>query len=355
LPRAGRTCAAHLLDLGPIGFLLAAALAWQASIGGARADGAEEFYKSHPLSIVIGFPPASAYDLYGRAVGRHIGKHIPGNPAVVPVNKPGANSLTAANYLYSIAPKDGSTIGILSRSAPLDPLLNNVGSKFEPRKFTWLGSVGNEVSVCVAWHTAAVKTWDDLLVKDFVVAAAGMSTDTGAFSLVLKNLFGARMKIISGYPGGAEISKAIETGEVDGRCGWSWSGAKASKPDWLADKKINVLVQLGLQKAADLPFVPLITDLAKTEEQRQVLKLVFGPQEFAWPFMAPPDLPPDRKQLLRAAFDATMQDPEFLADAHRTALEVNPLSGRAVEALIEELYGTPDDVVAKTRHVITTQ
>src|ERR1700731_649637 len=278
-----------------IGMTLATALAWPASGGPARAEGAEEFYKSHPLSIVIGFPPASAYDLYGRAVGRHIGKHIPGNPTVLPVNKPGASSLAAANYLYSIAPKDGSTIGILSRGAPLDPLLSNAGSKFEPRKFTWLGSVGNEVSVCVAWHTAAVKTWDDLLVKDFVVAAAGLSTDTGVFALVLKNLFGAKMRIISGYPGGAEISKAIETGEVDGRCGWSWSGVKASKPDWLKEKRINVLVQLGLQKTADLPSVPLITDLAKTDEQRQILKLVFGPQEFAWPFMAPPDLPPDRK------------------------------------------------------------
>jgi len=338
-----------------IGIALATALAWPASGGPAYAQGAEEFYKSHPLSIVIGFPPASAYDLYGRAVGRHIGKHIPGNPTVLPVNKPGASSLAAANYLYSIAPKDGSTIGILSRGAPLDPLLNNAGSKFEPSRFTWLGSVGNDVSVCVAWHAAAVKTWDDLLIKDFVVAAAGMSTDTGVFALVLKNLFGARMKIISGYPGGAEISKAIETGEVDGRCGWSWSGVKASKPDWLEQKKINVLVQLGLQRTGDLPFVPLITDLAKTDEQRQILKLVFGPQEFAWPFVAPPDLPADRKQILRAAFDATLRDPEFLDDAKKMALEVNPVSGRAVEALIDELYGTPADVAAKARRIIAAQ
>jgi tripartite-type tricarboxylate transporter receptor subunit TctC len=337
------------------GLALAAVLAWQASSGTARAEGAEEFYKSHPLTIVIGFPPASAYDLYGRAVGRHIAKHIPGNPTVLPVNKPGASSLTAASYLYTIAPKDGSTIGIISRSAPLDPLMNGAGSKFDSRKFTWLGSVGNEVSVCVAWHAAAVKAWDDLMTKDFVVAAAGMSSDTGIFALVLKNLFGARMKIISGYPGGAEVSKAIETGEVDGRCGWSWSGVKASKPDWLAQKKINVLVQLGLHKTGDLPSVPLITDLAKTDEQRAVLKVVFGPQEFAWPFLAPPDLPPERAQILRAAFDATLRDPEFLDDAKRMALEVDPVSGHAVEALIEELYGTPEAVIAKTRHVITAQ
>jgi tripartite-type tricarboxylate transporter receptor subunit TctC len=334
---------------------LALAFFSQAASRPAAGESAEEFYKAHPLSIIIGFPPASAYDLYGRAVGRHIGRHIPGNPAVLAVNKPGASSLTAANYLYSIAPKDGSAIGILSRSAPLDPLLSNPGAKFEPKKFTWLGSVGNEVSVCVGWHGAAVKTWDDLLVKDFVVAAAGLSTDTGVFALVLKNLFGARMRIISGYPGGAEISKAIEAGEVDGRCGWSWSGVKASKPDWLAQKKINLLVQLGLQKAPDLPSVPLITDLAKSAEQRQILNVVFGPQEFAWPFVAPPDLPPERKQILRAAFAATLRDAEFLEDAKRIALDVNPVSGRAVEALIDELYTTPDDVVAKVRRVITAQ
>jgi tripartite-type tricarboxylate transporter receptor subunit TctC len=343
-------------DLGRlIGVVLVVAYSWSASTAPARAESAEEFYKSHSLSIVIGFPPASAYDLYGRAVGRHIGRHLPGNPAVVPLNKPGANSLAAANYLYNFAPKDGSTIGILSRSAPLDPLLNNPGSKLEPRKFTWLGSVGNEVSVCVAWHAAAVKRFDDLMTTDFVAAAAGLSTDTGVFALVLKNLFGARMRIISGYPGGAEISKAIETGEVDGRCGWSWSGVKASKPDWLAERKINILVQLGLQKAVDLPSVPLITDLAKTQEQRQILKVVFGPQEFAWPFLAPPDLPPERKELLRSAFAATLTDPEFLADAKRMALEVSPVSGRAVETLIDELYATPEDVVAKTRRVITAQ
>jgi len=350
------TCSGRTRKFGSlIGLLLAAGCFSQAWTRPAHGESAEDFYKSHALSIVIGFPPASAYDLYGRAVGRHIGKHIPGNPTVVPVNKPGASSLLAANYIYSIAPKDGSTIGIFNRTAPIAPLLGNAGSKFDARKFTWLGSVGNEISVCVAWHTAAVKTWDDLLTKDFVAAAAGLSTDTGVFALVLKNLFGARIKIVSGYAGGAEMSKAIEAGEVDGRCGWSWSGVKASKPYWLDEKKINVLVQLGLQKSGDLPSVPLITELAKSEEQRQILKLVFSPQEFAWPFVAPPDLPEDRKQMLRAAFDATLRDAEFLDDAKRTALEVSPVSGPAVEALIDELYRTPEPIAAKVRQITTAQ
>jgi tripartite-type tricarboxylate transporter receptor subunit TctC len=321
----------------------------------ARADSAEEFYKSHPLSIIIGFSAASAYDIYGRAVARHIAKHIPGNPTILPVNKPGAGSLTAANYLYNIAPKDGSVIGIFNRSAAMEPLLGTSGSKFDPRKFTWLGSVGHEVSICAAWHTAAVKKWDDLTTKDFVVASSGLSSDTGVFALVLKNLFGARIKIITGYPGGAEMSKAMETGEVDGRCGWSWSGVKSSKSNWLRDKEINVLVQLGLRKAPDLPDVPLIMDLARNDEERVILKLIFSRQEFAWPFVAPPDLPPDRKQLLRTAFDATLKDPEFLEDAKKMVLDVSPVSGQTVEELIDELYRTPPELVAKVHRLTTTQ
>jgi tripartite-type tricarboxylate transporter receptor subunit TctC len=321
----------------------------------ARAETAEEFYKSHPLTLIIGFSAASAYDLYGRTVGRHIGKHLPGNPTVLPVNKPGAGSLTAANYIYNVAPKDGSVIGLFNRSAAMEPLLGTSGAKFDPRKFTWLGSVGNEVSICAAWHTAAVKKWDDMQTHEFVVASSGLSSDTGVFALVLKNLFGAKIKIITGYPGGAEMSKAMETGEVDGRCGWSWSGVKASKPDWLRDRKINILVQLGLSRSPDLPNVPLIMDLAKDDEQRRILKLIFSRQEFAWPFVAPPDLPADRKQLLRSAFEATLNDPEFLADAKKTALDVSPVRGQAVEQLIGELYQSPPDLVAKVRHLMTAQ
>jgi len=320
-----------------------------------RADGIEDFYKAHTLSIIVGFSAANAYDHYGRAVARHIAKHIPGRPTVVVVNKPGAGSLAAANYLYSVAPKDGATIGIFNRSVAIEPLLGNSGSKFDPRKFNWLGSVGNEVSLCISWHTAAVKTWNDLLTKDFVVASAGMSADSGVFPTLIKNLFGARIKIITGYPGGAEMSKAIESGEADGRCGWSWSGVKTTKPQWLRDKSINLLVQLGLQKSPELPDVPLITDFARSDDERRILKLVFSRQEFAWPFAAPPDIPSDRLQALRSAFDATLKDPEFLEDAKRTALDVNPVSAAEIEKLIDDLYASPDDLIAKVRRLTTAQ
>ncbi len=321
----------------------------------ARAQGVAEFYSKNPVQLLIGFPAGNAYDTYGRAVARHLGKHIPGNPNVVVVNRPGAGSLTSANFLYSAAPKDGTTIGHFNRSVPLDPLMGNAAAKFDPRKFNWLGSVGNEVSVCVSWHTSSVKNFSDLISKDFVLGATSFSADTGIYPLVLRNVFGAKLKIITGYPGGGEINLAIESGEVQGRCGWSWSGVKSQRPGWLKDRQINLLVQMGLQKASDLPDIPLILDVAKSDEQRKILEVINSRQEFAWPFAAPPDIPADRAQALRNAFAATMKDPEFLADAKKIHIDVNPISGAAVEKLITDVYGTPEAILAKVRSIITTQ
>ena len=321
----------------------------------AQAQSVEEFYRKTPVQLLIGFPVANAYDTYGRAVARHLGKHIPGNPAVIPVNRPGAGSLTAANFLYNAAPKDGATIAHFNRSVALEPLMGNTAAKFDGRKFTWLGSVGNEVSLCVGWHTAAVKTWSDLLTTEFVAGAAGLGADSGIFPTVLKNLFGAKIKIITGYPGGGEMSIAMERREIDGRCGWSWSGVKSSKPEWLSGKQINILVQLGLQKSPELPDVPLIIDQATTDDQRAILKLVFSRQEFAWPFAAPPDIPADRAQALRAAFAATLADPEFLEDAKKIQIDVSPVSAAAVDRLIGELYASPESVLTKLRSVTSAQ
>jgi len=345
----------HVHRLGLIGVALAVSCAALDSRSPAQAESVAEFYRAHPVNLLIGFPVANAYDTYGRAVARHLGKHIPGNPTVIPVNRPGAGSLTAANFLYNSAPKDGATIALFNRSVPLEPLMGNSQARFDVRKFNWLGSVGNEVSVCVGWHTSAVKSWSDLLTKDFVAGAASYSADTGVFPLVLKNVFGAKIKIITGYPGGGEMSLAMEKGEIDGRCGWSWSGVKSSKPSWIAERQINVLVQLGLQKSAELPDVPLIIDQTTNDEQRQILKLVFSRQEFAWPFTAPPDIPDDRKQALRAAFAATLKDPEFLEDARRIQIDVSPVSGVAVEKLIGDLYQTPENIVAKLRNILNAQ
>jgi|ERR1043166_2148574 tripartite-type tricarboxylate transporter receptor subunit TctC len=319
----------------------------------AHAQSVEDFYRGHQVQLVIGFPVANAYDTYGRAVARHLGKHIPGNPTVVPVNRPGAGSLNAATYLYNTAPKDGSVIAHFNRSVPLEPLMGNAAARFDARKFNWLGSVGNEVSVCVGWHTAAVKTWADFMTKDFIAGAAGMGADTGVFPQVLKNVFGARIKIITGYPGGAEMSLAMEKGEIDGRCGWSWSGVKSQKPEWLTKKQINVLLQLGLRKSDEIADVPLVIDQAKTDEQRAILTMIFSRQEFAWPFAAPPDIPADRLKALTDAFAATMKDPEFLEDARKIQIDVNPVSGADVAKLIGELYAAPEAIQAKVRAIVS--
>jgi tripartite-type tricarboxylate transporter receptor subunit TctC len=335
------------------GIILAASCATAALP--ASAQSVEEFYRNHPVEVVIGFPVANAYDTYGRAVARHLGKHIPGNPTVIPINRPGAGSLTAANYLYNTAPKDGTTIATFNRSVPLEPLMGNATARFDAKKFIWLGSVGSEASVCVGWHTAAVKNVQDLLTKDFIAGAAGMSADTGVFPQVINKVFGAKIKIITGYPGGAEMSLAMEKGEIDGRCGWSWSGVKSQKPQWLAQKEINILTQIGLQKSDEIPDVPLLIDLAKTDDQRQLLKVVFSRQEFAWPFAAPPDIPQDRKQALLTAFMATLKDPEFLEDAKKLQIDINPISGAAVAKLIGDLYQTPDAITSKVRAIVNPQ
>ncbi len=339
----------------PLGLVGAIAIACVILGGPAQAQSVEEFYRGRQVQLLIGFPVSNAYDTYGRAVARHLGKHIPGSPTVIPVNRPGAGSLTAANFLYNGAPKDGATIAHFNRSVPLEPLMGNAAAKFDGRRFTWLGSVGNEVSVCVGWHTSAVQNWNDLITKEFIAGAAGMGADTGVFPLVLRNVFGAKIKIITGYPGGGEMNLAMEKGEIDGRCGWSWSGVKSTKPDWLAGKQINILAQLALQKSPDLPGVPLVVDQATNDEQREILKIVFSRQEFAWPFAAPPDIPADRRQALRNAFAAMLRDPEFLADAKKIQIDVSPVSAVAVEKLIGDLYATPEATLAKVRRVTTAQ
>src|SRR5215510_6694673 len=358
VPGCGREPFMHLGQVRRLGLTaaaLAVALLALGSHSPAQAEGVAEFYRANPVNLLIGFPVANAYDTYGRAVARHLGKHIPGSPTVIPVNRPGAGSLTAANFLYNGAPKDGATIALFNRSVPLEPLMGNSQARFDVRKFNWLGSVGNEVSVCVGWHGSQVKTWNDLLTKPFVAGAASYSADTGVFALVLKNVFDAKIKVITGYPGGAEMSLAMEKGEIDGRCGWSWSGVKSSKPEWLTGKQINILVQLGLQKSDELPNVPLIMDQAKTEDQRQILKLVFSRQEFAWPFAAPPDIPDARREALRTAFAATLKDPEFLEDAKKIQIDVSPVSAATVEKLIDDLYQTPEATVTKLRHILSAQ
>ena len=316
------------------------------------ADPVEDFYRGRNVTMVIGYSVAGGYDNYARVVARHLGSHIPGNPTILPQNMPGAGSLRSANWLYNAAPTDGSVIGMFSRGMAMEPLIGTSQTQFDAQKFSWLGSGTNEVSTCVTWHDSAVKSWADALRVPFTVGGEGSASDPDIFATVVHNLFGVKLRLVSGYPGSAEVALAIERREVDGRCGWSYSSLRQQRPDWITKKKVNILVQLALSKSPELPDVPLIMDFATTERQRQILRMVFSRQAMARPFLAPPGIPDDRKQALRAAFDATMRDPAFLAEAKQRGLEVNPVSGGDIDKLVAELYQTPTDIIAEVRAII---
>jgi tripartite-type tricarboxylate transporter receptor subunit TctC len=303
---------------------------------------------------VVGFNVGNIYDTVMRAVARHIGKHIPGNPTVIPVNRPGAGSLAAANQVFNASPRDGTVIGVFNRSIPTEPLLgSNAAAKFDATKFTWIGNVGNEVSVCVTRRETGAKTWSDMITKPMQVAVTSTSADTGVYPLLLNNMFGAKLRLVTGYQGGADMTLALERGEVDGRCGWSLGGIKTSRPSWLRDGQVNFPVQIGLRGSPDLAGIPLIMDQAANDQQRRTLKLIISRQELAYAFAAPPDLPDDRAKALRTAFDRTMKDPEFLAEADKMGIEVSAMTGGDVDRLMKEIYETPADLVAEARRVIS--
>jgi tripartite-type tricarboxylate transporter receptor subunit TctC len=317
-----------------------------------QAQTPAEFYKGKIVELDIGYSVGGAYDGYARMLARHMGKYIPGNPTIVPKNMTGAGSLRLANYLYNAAPKDGTVFGTIGRGTGFDPLLGQKGAQFDAGKFNWIGSSNNEVSVCVAWNTSGTAKFDDLLTKQLVVGASGPSADTYQFPAVVNGALGTKMKIVIGYPGGNDIDLAMERGEVQGRCGWSWTSLKATHHAWLDQNKLNILFQMGLTKHRDLAGVPLVIDLAKTDEQRAILKLMFARQVMAWPIVAPPALPADRVQVLRKAFMATEQDKDFLADADKAQLEINPVSGEDIQKLVQEVYQTPAALAQKVADML---
>lgn len=306
-----------------------------------------EFYKGKNIELYIGYSVGGGYDLYARVLARHIGKHIPGNPTVVPKNMEGAGSLRLANWLAKVAPRDGTVFGTIGRGVPFDPLLGLPGTQFKATEFSWIGSANNEVSICASWETSKITKIEDVFTTQMTIGGTGRSDDTVQFPRVLNGVLGTKFRIVSGYPGGNDVVLAMERGEVEGRCGWSWSTIVATHPDWVNEKKIHLLVQLALEKHPNLSNVPLITDMAKTTEQKQIIKLIFARQIVGRPYLAPPGIPKDRLAALRKAFMDTTADKDFLADAERSKLEISSVSGEKVESLMNEVYETPADVAQK--------
>ena len=330
----------------------AAALTVLLGASPAVAQAPAEFYKGKTIELDIGLSVGGGYDAYARMLARTMGKYIPGNPAIVPRNLEGAGSMRLANHLYNTAPKDGLSFGTINRGTGFEPLLGNKGAQFDATKFNWIGSTNNEVSVCVAWHTSGIATFEDARARELVVGASGPSADSYQFPKIANAVLGTKFKIVTGYPGGNDIDLAMERGEVAGRCSWSWTSVKGLHQSWLDRKTINILYQMGLSKHRDLADVPLIIDLARTDEERAILKLIFARQVMAWPFLAPPGTPGERVDVLRKAFMQTMQDKDFLAEADKAGLEITPVAGEDIQKLVEQTYATPPGIVRKAAEIL---
>ena len=308
-------------------------------------------FAAKSVAMIIGFGPGGGYDLWGRTVGRHIGRHLPGAPSVIPQNMPGAGSYAAASYIFNIAPKDGSVLGIIARDAALGPLSGATGARFDPTRLSWIGTPTKETNVCVAYHTSQVKSVLDLYDKQLIVGDTGPGTGTRSYPKALNELLGMKFKLVGGFPASSDVFLAMERGEVEGICE-SLDSIKIRRPDWIPTRKISILFQGGAEPNPELDGVPFVLDLALTGEQRQALEFLYAGQGIGRPFVAPPDLPPDRLKMLRDAFKATMTDPAFVAEAQKSKLDLEPEDGEHLAVLIAKIYATPKPIVDKITSMI---
>jgi tripartite-type tricarboxylate transporter receptor subunit TctC len=334
------------------GLALGAAVVLAAASTAARAD--DDFFKGKDITLYSGSPPGGPYDTYTRLIGRHFGAHIPGHPNVVVQNMVGASGRRMIGYLYNLAPRDGTAIGAAERAVALAPLLGE-DTQFDALKMAWLGSANTETNVCIVWHTSAIKTIDDVKTHDMNVGTSGPSSTDAIYPHLMNALFGMRFKVIGGYKGAPQSDLAMERGELDGRCGISWDTLVALKPTWLDQKLIRLLVQIALDRDPHLPDVPWVFDMAKTDEQRQILTFWTLPNKMGRPFVAPQGLPPDRIALLRNAFAATLADPELRAEAAAMKLAVNGVGGEEVMALIAKAYAMPKAILEKAAQAASGQ
>ena len=327
--------------------LIAALLSAGATPAAAQADA----LAGKSVQMIIGFGPGGGYDLWGRTLGRHIGKHLPGHPNVVPQNMPGAGSYTAASYIFNIAPKDGSVLGIIARDAALGPLTGASGARFDPTRLSWIGTPTKETNVCIVFHTAPVKSVQDLYEKQLILGDTGPGTGTRSYPKVLNDVLGMKFKLVGGFPSSAEVFLAMERGEVDGICE-SLDSIKNRRPDWIPTRKIAILFQGGAEPNPELQGVPFVLDLARTDEQKKTIEFLYAGQGIGRPFVAPPDLPAERLKMLRDAFNATMKDADFIAETKKSKLELEPEDGEHLAALIAKIYATPKPIVDKIANLI---
>ncbi len=339
-------------------FMRAAWIACALTCGGsfhtaAAADAVADFYRGKQISFIIATGSGGGYDTYGRLLARHYGLFIPGQPTMVVQNMPGAGGIRATNFIYNTAPKDGTAVALVHSGMTTLSLIEPDNAKFDATKLTWIGNMEEETSLCVSWHDSPIKTTGDMFTKEFIIGGTGAGANLEVYPRVMNKILGTRFRVISGYKSGNEVSLAIERGELHGRCSWPLSSIRSTRPEWLPEKKLNFLVQTGMQKDAALPDVPLVMDLVKNDEDRAVMELIFAPRSLLRPVVAPPDLPADRTVGLREAFMKTLADGAFLEDAAKQRLTVTPKSGEAMQRLILKLHQAPKPVVERANQAMS--
>ena len=318
----------------------------------AQSD-AEKFFAGKQINFLIGSAPGGGYGIYGTALAHHIGKHLPGQPTVVGRNLEGAGSLIAANQLYTKSPKDGTTFGALFMGAIVEPLIGDAPNlQFDARKFEYIGSANRETSVCVAWNDSPVKSFKDMFTKELIVGASGKTSSIQQYPTVLNNVLGTKFKVVSGYPGSRDAGLAVERGETGGICGMQWTSFKATYKRWLDEKKATIILQMGSPEGdpeLNALGVPKVWEFVKNDSDRKTLSAIFSQMEFGRPYVLPPGVPADRVAAYRKAFDETMKDPEFLAEAKKLGLDIDPLTGAQVTKVVDEIYDTPPALVARAK------
>jgi tripartite-type tricarboxylate transporter receptor subunit TctC len=329
-------------------------LIWCLIAPSADAQTAAEFYRGRQIRLMVGSTPGGGYDAIARLVARHLAKFIPGNPGIIVQNTPGGGSIAMANRIYLVEPQDGTVLGLVQRGMLLAQLLQQPSVQFDIAKFTWIGSVSPEVSLAVAWHTAPVKTLQDLLGHELIVGSTGATSDLEASARLLNATIGTRFKIVTGYPGQANVFLAMQRGEVQGAADWSWSEIKTRHADFLSQKKINLIVQNGLVKAPDLPEVPLVVDFIGDETDRKAAELYFGLKQIARPIMAGPGVPADRADALRKAFMALKGDAEYQADAKKIGLD-EPTPAGEIDKFVKSAASAAPEVVLRLTGILNPQ
>jgi len=307
------------------------------------------FYKDKTINLIISTGVGGGYDTTARVVGRYLPKYLPGNPTIIPRNMPGAGNMLATNHLYNVAPTDGTTIATLAQAVFMLQPLQAPGVKFDASKFFYLGSASVDNSTIYAWHTAGMKSINDVFEKELLLGATGVGSGSTVYPIVMNNLLGTKFKIVAGYKTSQEIDLAMERGEVQGRAGNNFQSLKANRPEWIQEKKVVFLAQIGLERDSDFPDVPLLTELAKNEEQRQIFKMYSIPVAIGRPFLTTPNVPQDRANALRHAFERVMSDPDFLSESSKANLDIKPTSGSDLTRIVLDLINTPPDIVAKAK------